>query len=64
MAELPKPSTIATTTPRKRRMASVLDVVMESLKTATPTSVEASSEKIKDTREVVTVSIASIHAEA
>jgi hypothetical protein len=64
MAELPKPSTIATTTPRKRRMASVLDVVMESLKTATPASVEASSEKIKDTREVVTVSIASIHAEA
>jgi hypothetical protein len=50
MVQLPKPSTKATTTPRKRRMASVLDAVMESLKTTTPASVEASSEKIKDTR--------------
>ena len=64
MAELPKPSTTMATTPRKRRMASVLDGVMESLKTATPTSAEASSEEIKDTREVVTTSTASIHAEA
>jgi hypothetical protein len=55
---------MATTTPRKRRMASVLDVVMESLKTATLASAKASSEKIKDTREVVTASTASIHAEA
>jgi hypothetical protein len=64
MAQLSKPSTKATTTSRKRRMASVLDAVMESLKTATPAAAKASSEKIKDTREVVTVSIASIHAEA
>jgi hypothetical protein len=64
MAEMPKPSTTATTTPRKRRMASVLDDVMEFLETTTPASAEASSEKIKDTREVVTASTASIHAEA
>jgi hypothetical protein len=64
MAELSKPSTTATTIPRKRRMAIVLDVVMESLKTATPASTEASNEKIKDSREVVTASTAYIHAEA
>jgi hypothetical protein len=39
--ELPKPSNIPATTPRKRRMASVLDVVMESVKTSTPASAEA-----------------------
>jgi hypothetical protein len=36
---------------------------MESLKTVTPASAKASSENIKDTREVVTASTASIHAE-
>jgi hypothetical protein len=41
--ELPKPSRIPTTTPRKRRMASVLDAVMESMKTSTPASIEAPS---------------------
>jgi hypothetical protein len=64
MAELPKPSITTATTTRKRRMTSVLDAVMESLKMATPASAEASSEEIKDTREVVTTSTASIHAEA
>jgi hypothetical protein len=39
---LPKLSANATTTPRKRRMASVLDVVLESVKMPTPASVEAS----------------------
>jgi hypothetical protein len=39
--ELSKPSNIPAATPRKRRMASVLDVVMESVKTSTPTSAEA-----------------------
>jgi hypothetical protein len=41
--ELPKPSSIPATTPRKRRMPSVLDVVMESVKTSTPSSAEAPS---------------------
>jgi hypothetical protein len=36
--ELPKPSSIPAATPRKRRMASVLDDVMESVKTSTPAS--------------------------
>jgi hypothetical protein len=43
--ELPKPSKIPATTPRKRRMASVLDAVMESVKTATAASAEAPSTK-------------------
>jgi hypothetical protein len=41
--DLPKPSSIPATTPRKRRMASVLDAVMESVKTSTPASAEAPS---------------------
>ena len=39
--ELPKPSNIPAATPRKRRMASVLDVLMEYVKTSTPSSTEA-----------------------
>jgi hypothetical protein len=39
--KLPKVSNIPEATPRKRRMASVLDVVMESMKTSTPSSAEA-----------------------
>jgi hypothetical protein len=39
--ELPKPSSIPAATPRKRRMASVLDAVMESVRTPTPASAEA-----------------------
>jgi hypothetical protein len=39
--ELPKPSNIPAATPRKRRMASVLDAVMESVKTSTPASAKA-----------------------
>jgi hypothetical protein len=41
--ELPKPLSILATTPRKRRMTSVLDAVMESVKTSTPASAEAPS---------------------
>jgi hypothetical protein len=43
VTELPKPSNILAATPRKRRMASVLDVVMESVKTSTPATAEAPS---------------------
>jgi hypothetical protein len=45
--ELPKASNIPTTTPRKRRMASVLDTIMESIKTSTPTSTKAPSTEAK-----------------
>jgi hypothetical protein len=43
IAKLPKPSRIPVTTPRKRRMARMLDAVMESVKTSTPASAEAPS---------------------
>jgi hypothetical protein len=41
--ELPKPSSIPATTPRKRRMASVLDAIMESMKISTPASTKGPS---------------------
>jgi hypothetical protein len=40
---LPKPSSISAVTPRKRRMASVLDAVLESINTSAPISAEALS---------------------
>jgi hypothetical protein len=61
---LPKLSTNATTTPRKRRMASVLDAVLQSTKLPTPATAEVSDEKIEDAREVATASASPIHAEA
>jgi hypothetical protein len=60
---LPKLSTTTTMTLRKRRMASVLDAVLESVKTPTPASAEASGEKIEDARELVTASASSVHVE-
>jgi hypothetical protein len=50
-------------TPRKRRMASVLDAVLESVKTPPPSSAEASGCKTKDVSEMITAST-SAHAEA
>jgi hypothetical protein len=41
--ELPKASRVLAITPRKRRMASMLDAVMESVKASTPASAEAPS---------------------
>jgi hypothetical protein len=61
---LPKLSATTTATPRKRRMASVLDAVLESVKTPPATSAEASGGKTEDAREMVTASTASAHAEA
>jgi hypothetical protein len=52
-----------TATPRKRRMASVLDVVLESMKVPTPVSAEVSGEKSEDTREVITASAVTALAE-
>jgi hypothetical protein len=54
--ELSKPSSVSAATPRKRRMASVLDTVLESTKMSPPASTETSSEKTKDAKEVVAAS--------
>jgi hypothetical protein len=64
VAELPKLSTTMTTTPKKRRMASVLDVVLESMKMLTPATAKVSGKKIGDTKEMITASAASAHDEA
>jgi hypothetical protein len=63
---LPKETSAATTTinPKKRRMASGLDVVMKSTKTPAPASTEASDKKIEDVREAAAASASSIHGEA
>jgi hypothetical protein len=60
--ELPKSSNIPATTPRKRRMTSVLDAVMESVKTSTPASAKVPrmeskvSKKSNETRMAQTIS--------
>jgi hypothetical protein len=59
---LPKlPAT--TGTPRKRRMASVLEAVLESVKTPPPSSAEVSGSKTEDVTVMITGST-SAHAEA
>jgi hypothetical protein len=55
-----KVSKILAVTPKRRRMASVLDSVMESIKVPTPASIEvpSTSEKnIKETAEAVTTRV-------
>jgi hypothetical protein len=47
MTGLPKLTTAATTTPRKRRMTSVLDAVLKSTKMPTIVSIEAPEDKTK-----------------
>jgi hypothetical protein len=61
---LPKLSTTATTTPRKRRMASVLDAILQSTKLPAPATAEVSDDKIEDAREVAAASASPIHVEA
>jgi hypothetical protein len=62
LAMLPKlPSTIGT--PRKRRMASVLEVVLESVKTPPSSSTEASRSKTEEVPKIITA-ITSAHAKA
>ena len=46
-AKLPKVAKAPATTPKRRRMASVLDTVMESTKALTPTPVKKVAETIK-----------------
>jgi hypothetical protein len=64
VTELPKPSNIPAATPRKRRMASVLDVVMEFVKTSTPASAEAPSTQAKNLKETADAKIIHTPAEA
>jgi hypothetical protein len=61
---LPKPLSVSAVTPRKRRMASVLDAILESVKTSAPASTEAPSEQIKDAREAAAASVVNAPAEA
>jgi hypothetical protein len=59
---LPKlPAAIGT--PRKRRMASVFEAVLESVKTSLPFYAEASGSKTEDVREMITASTF-VHDEA
>jgi hypothetical protein len=62
--DLPKPSSIPTTTPRKRRMASVLDAVLESVKTSAPVLAEALITQAKDSRKTDDASMAHTLTEA
>jgi hypothetical protein len=59
-----KLTTAATMTPKKRRMASVLDAVLKSTKIPTPASTEAPEDKAKDLREVPIASASPTHIEA
>jgi hypothetical protein len=59
---LPKPP-ITTCTPRKQRMASVLEVVLESVNTPPSSSIEASGGKTEEVPKRITAST-SAHAEA
>jgi hypothetical protein len=64
VTRLPKPSSTTIATPRKIRMASVLDAVLESVKAPVSASAEASSEKSEDAREKITASTTTALGEA
>jgi hypothetical protein len=61
---LSKPSSTTTATLRKRRMDSVLDVVLESVKALVPASAEAAGENSEVAREAITASTANVLVEA
>jgi hypothetical protein len=61
---LSKPLSTTTANLRKRRMASILDDVLESMKVPTPASAKASGKKSEDAREAITTSTTNIFAEA
>jgi hypothetical protein len=63
MTGLPKLTTATTMTPRKRRMASVLDAILKSTKMTMPASTEAPEDKTEDLREVATASASPIHVD-
>jgi hypothetical protein len=56
-AELSKVQKIASITPKRRRMVSVLDDIMESTKVLTPVSTEAPSMGDKSTKESTEVAM-------
>jgi hypothetical protein len=62
--ELPKVSKIPAVTPKRRRMASVLDAVMESTKVLTPASIEVPSMGEKNTKEIAEAVVTWVEAEA
>jgi hypothetical protein len=63
-AELLKIQKTTLITPKRRRMASVLDAVMESTKVLTPTSTEVPSMGEKNTKETAEATITRVEAEA
>jgi hypothetical protein len=63
-AELPKIQKTTLITPKRRRMASVLDAVMESTKVLTPASTEVPSMGKKSTKETAEAIITWVEAEA
>jgi hypothetical protein len=63
-AELPKIQKTTLITPKRRRMASVLDAVMESKKVLTPASTEVPSMGEKNTKETVEAIVTRVEAEA
>jgi hypothetical protein len=62
-AELPKIQKTTLITPKRRRMASVLDAVMESTKVLTPASTEVPSMGDKNTKETAEAVITRVEAE-
>jgi hypothetical protein len=63
-AGLPKVQKIASITPKRRRMTSVLDAVMESTKVLTPVFVEAPNMGDKNTKESAEAAMTQIETEA
>jgi hypothetical protein len=62
-AELPKVEKIASITPKRRRMVSVLDAVIESTKALTPASAEAPSTEGRNTKESAEAGMSQVAAE-
>jgi hypothetical protein len=62
--EVPKIEKIASVTPKRRRMASVLDIVMESTKASTPSSAEAPSVEGENTKKSAEAGMTQVAAEA
>jgi hypothetical protein len=63
-AKLPKVQKVASITPKRRRMASVLDAIMESTKVLTPASAEAPSVGDKNSKESAEAAIMQVENEA
>jgi hypothetical protein len=62
--EVPKIAKIVSVTPKRRRMASVLDAVMESTKALTPASAEAPSVEGENTKKSAEAGMTQVAAEA